>query len=284
MIAPERACEVLPPWEQEPFRLVSLGELMQFAEDEVLFAPYGNLYYGLGVLDLAAKTGGSVNQRDQIMFQVLFEESVKDMKRLGLRVSAKHLQDVIEILEGKHPSNNLYDYITMLRSTLAIELAQTVFLHVGSAEAEYYREPLSGLTEEVEERFSSTLEDLREAAKCYALGRSVPSVFHAMRAAEAGLLALGKDLKVPAATNKNWQALLNEIEKAIRGVNEATHGPNWRDSRQWYAEVSAQLHNFKDAWRNDVMHVHRSYNQSRAREILTAARAFMCQIATRLRE
>lgn len=261
---------------------------MQFAEDEVLFAPYVNLYYGLGALDMAALTpGASVGQRDQIMFQVFFEECVKDMKRLGLRVSAGHTEDVIRILEGTnpntHPSSKLHDQIMMLRSALSIELTQAVFLHVGSAEAEYYREPLSGLTEDVKNRFSSTLEDLREASKCYALGHSTASVFHAMRAAEVGLIALGKDLKVPAATNQNWGALLNEIKSAIKRVSEATHGTGWRDSRQWYAEVSAQLHNFKDAWRNDVMHVHRSYDQSRAREILIATRAFMCQIATRLR-
>jgi HEPN domain-containing protein len=262
---------------------------MQFAEDEVLFASYVNLYYGLGVLDFAALTpGASVGQRDQIMFQVFFEECVKDMKRIGLRVSASHTEDVIKILEGKnpvtHPSSNLHDQIMVLRSALSVELAQTVFLHVGSAQAEYYREPLNGLTEDVENGFSSTLEDLREASKCFALGRSTASVFHAMRAAEVGLIALGKDLKVPAATNQNWGELLIQIEQAIKRVGEATHGANWRNSRQWYAEASAQLHNFKDAWRNDVMHVHRSYTQSRAQEILTATRAFMCQIATRLSE
>jgi len=91
-------------------------------------------------------------------------------------------------------------------------------------------------------------------------------------------------LKVPAARDKNWGALLVQIESAIKKVNEASHGKNWRDTRQWYAEASAQMHNFKDAWRNDVMHVHRNYNQSKASEILTATRAFMCQIATRLRE
>ena len=289
MIALERACQTIPPWEGEPYRLVSLGNIMQFAEDEVVLGAFGNFYYGLGALDLAAMTpGASVGQRDEIMFTVFFEEAIKDMKRLGLRVAASHTEDVVKILEGNnphtHPRAKLHDHVTILRSALAIELAQTVFLHVSSAEANYYREPLDGITDDVHDRFSSTLEDLRESAKCYALGRPAASVFHAMRAAEVGLMALGKDLMVPAATNKNWHDLLVQIEQAIKRIDEKSHGSNWRDDRQWYSDAATQLRYFKDAWRNEVMHAHQSYSESRAREILTATRAFMCQIATRLPE
>lgn len=288
MMGANRACEaIMAPWEVNPYRLVSLREIiMQYGEDEVHFGPLGNLYYGLGVLDWAQMTSGSVGQRDLLKIQALIEVSIPEMKRLGLRVSASQAQSVLDILEGKHPDpiTSLRDYILMLRSSLSIELDSTVFLHVGSSEASYYREPLDGVTEDVENRFSSALEDLREAARCYALGRSAASVFHAMRAAEVGLIALGKDLKVQAATDKNWGVLLDQIESAAKSVGEASHGTSWRDSRQWYAEASAHLRNFKDAWRNDIMHVHGNYNQSRALQILTASRAFMCQIATRLQE
>lgn len=284
MMVANRACETTTPiWDQHPYRLVSLGEIMQYAENEVHVGPFGNLFYALGRLE----SEGEISEIDKIQISVMLEECAKEMKRLGLRVSASNTENIVQILEKKYPGGGyakLHDFITILRNSLHIELDSTVFLHIGYSEAAYYREPLDGITEDVENRFSSTLEDLREAARCYALGRSAASVFHAMRAVEIGLIALGKDLKVQAATDKNWGVLLNQIESAIKGIDEASHGANWRDSRQWYAEVSAQLHNFKDAWRNDVMHVHRNYNQSRAREILAATRAFMCQIATRLRE
>lgn len=260
---------------------------MDYGENEVHLGPFGNLYYGLGYLDLAAMSDSPIQQRNQIQIQVLIEVYIPEMKRLGLRVSAKHAEDVVKILEGKDstlPMTSLHDYITMLRSSLGVELDATAFLPVGSAEAGYYRNPLDGVSEETQDRFSSTLEDLREAARCYALGRHTASVFHCMRAVEAGLIALGYDLKVPAAKNKNWQELLNEINKAIKQVGEKTHGVTWRDQRQWYSEVSAHLQVIKDAWRNDVMHVHRGYNQARAREILHATRSFMCQLATQLKE
>lgn len=260
---------------------------MDYGENEVHLGPFGNLYYGLGCLDIAAMSGVSIHQRDQIQLQVLIEVYIPEMKRLGLALSAKHAEDVVKILEGKDPTlpiTSLHDYITMLRSSLVVELDATAFLAVGSPGTGYYRNPLDGVSEETQDRFSSTLEDLGEAARCYALGRYTASVFHCMRAVEVGLIALGHDLKVAAAKNKNWQELLNEINKAIKQVSEKTHGAKWRDQRQWYSEVSAHLQVIKDAWRNDVMHVHRSYNQARAREILHATRAFMCQLAARLKE
>ncbi len=281
MMVANRACETTTSiWEQHPYRLVSLWEIMQYAEDEVHFVPFGNMFFLLGCLDAPP----SISETNAIQFSAHIEACIPDMERLGLRVSAVQAKALLEMLEGTHPVTNIHDQITALRSSLTIELDLTVFLHVKHEDARFYREPLDNITEDVENRFSSTLEDLREAARCYGLGRSAASVFHAMRAAEVGLIALGKDLKVQAATDKNWSVLLNEIESAIKRVDEASHGTNWRESRRWYAEVSAQLHNFKDAWRNDVMHVHRNYDQSRAREILAATRAFMCQIATRLQE
>ncbi|MEX0683903.1 MAG: hypothetical protein WD472_10680 [Dehalococcoidia bacterium] len=260
---------------------------MQFAEEEVQFGPFANYCYMLGALDFAAINGGGLSETDRIQTEVIVQVAIKDMKTLGLRVAASNAGDVLEMLQGKHPHSSpkaLHDYITIARSSLTVELSSTVFLHVASSDADYYREPLDGVSEDVRERFPSTLEDLREAAKCYALNRSTACVFHAMRVAEGGLIALAKRLKVQAANDKNWHALLVDIEKAIKQISEASHGSDWRSERQWYSDASAQLHNFKDAWRNEVMHVHQTYTPSRAREILSATRAFMCQIATRLKE
>jgi len=282
-----RACKVsAPPWVENPYRLVSLREIMAmlFKDDEIFITPVGNLFYTLGALDLAAKSGGALSQTDVIQFEVILNLASQDLKLLGLPASASHAQQIVEILKGEHSSSNVSMQTAMLRASLGAETESTLFLYVRSSEASFYKEPLNGVAEVVGDRFPSTLEDLREAAKCYALGRSAASVFHCMRAVEVGLIALGKILKVPAATSKNWQALLNDIGTARKQINEQSHGSSWREDRQWYAEAAAHLETIKDAWRNDVMHVHRSYNQSRSREILNATRAFMGQIATRLRE
>src|SRR5437867_13168966 len=66
-----RACkESAPPWVGNPYRLISLGEIiaMLFKGDEVFITPVGNLFFTLGALEVAAK-GGTVGQRDMIQFE-----------------------------------------------------------------------------------------------------------------------------------------------------------------------------------------------------------------------
>jgi len=255
---------------------------MPDAENEFHVGPFGNVFYALGRLEPER----GISEVDRIQVSVMLEECAKEMKRLGLRVSASNTENIVQILEGKYPGggyNKLHDFITILRNSLHIELDSTVFVHVGYSQAAYYRDSLEGVSDDVQDNFTSALEDFREAARCYALGRHNASVFHSMRVLEIGLIALGTNLNVPAAATKNWQNLLNEIEKAIRGI-DSSFGQNWRADRQWYSDAAAQFRYVKDAWRNAIMHVHQSYGQQRAREVLMATRAFMCQIATRLRE
>lgn len=253
-----------------------------YAEDEFHVGPFANVFYALGRLEPLA----GISQVDIIQIVVMLETCAKEMERLGLRASAGYTKELVEILEDKYPGGGqgkLHDFITLLRHSLHMEMDATVFFHVGDSDAAYYREPLDGINDDVQNNFGSTLEDFREAARCYALGRSTASVFHSMRAWEVGLIALGRDLKVAAAANKNWQVLLNDIGAAIKAINPSS-GPDWKQQQEWYSDAAAQFRYVKDAWRNTVMHVHQSYTQQRAREILFATRAFMCQIAPRLHD
>jgi hypothetical protein len=157
-------------------------------------------------------------------------------------------------------------------------------VNISASDAQHFRKPLEGMSEDAINNFSSVLEDLQEASHCYALRRYSASVFHSMRVAEIGLIALGNDLSVPAAQNKNWEVLINEVEKAIKAIDSQSHGANWREDRQWYADVAVQFRYFKDAWRNEVMHVRQEYGPQHSRAILDSTRAFLNQIASRLHD
>jgi HEPN domain-containing protein len=281
MMVANRACEaVIAPWEQNPYRLVSLREIvMTYAEDEVHFVPLGNLFFLLGGVDAPA----SVGPKTVLQLSALVEACIPEMERLGLRVSAVHAKLLMQMLDGTHPVINIHDQITGLRTSLGVELDQTLFLHVKYEDGRFYRDPLDGVSNDVHDNFSSVLEDCREAARCYALGRYNASVFHSMRVLEIGLIALGSNLNVPAAANKNWHELLKQIEKAVDEIGPSSD-PDWRANRQWYSDAATQFRYVKDAWRNDIMHVHQPYTQRRAQEVLMATRSFMCQIATRLQE
>lgn len=280
----------LAVWEAEPNKLVSLWGIVVagiYTDDEFITGPFNNLFFMLGRLD--DDPMNTPAQRYQVA--LMAEQAAKYMEQWGLRVSASHTQDLHRIIKiwtstGEYPIGgaSIHDLVTLIRQALHIELERTVFLNVREADALYYREPLHEVTEETVSNFASALEDMREASRCFALRRYSASVFHSMRVAEIGLIALGNDLSVPAARNKNWEVLINEIEKAIKAIDAQSRGANWRDDRQWYADAAVQFRYFKDAYRNEVMHVHQEYGPQHSRAILDSVRAFMNQIATRLHD
>jgi hypothetical protein len=76
------------------------------------------------------------------------------------------------------------------------ELEHRFFLVLDGAMVPYYKqnEPLCGTG--AEDKFPQTSEDISEAGKCLALGRSTAAVFHLMRAMESVVTALGAKLGV----------------------------------------------------------------------------------------
>ena len=291
MIAPEcLACGKLPPWVENPYRLISLGEILMthghYAEDEYVTGPFNNLFFHLACIDEKSWVHGATQ-----LYQValLVESCTQQMETMGLRVSASHARVLHSMLDettsGKrligYPA--LHDQVTILRQALHIELEQTVFANVEATKAIYFRKPLTDVSEDVQRNFQSTIYDFTEAAKCYALSRSTACVAHCMRVLEVGLISLGNALNVPEAYTKNWHKLLDQIEKAINAIGPNS-GPDWREQQAFYSAASTQFHTIRIAWRNNVMHAHDKYTELEAREILGATRAIMRQIAMKLHE
>ncbi|MGA2285855.1 MAG: hypothetical protein ABSG55_06275 [Dehalococcoidia bacterium] len=291
MIAPEsRACGKLPMWIENPYSLISPGEILMtqspYVEDEYVTAPFNNLFYFLACIDEKSWIHGATQL---YTVALLVEDCARQIETMGLQVSATHARTLHSMLDkmtsGKkligYPA--LHDQVTLLRQALHIELAQTVFVNVEATKAIYFRKPLTDVSEHVQGNFQSTIYDFTEAAKCYALSRSTACVAHCMRVLEVGLISLGNALNVPEAHTKNWNRLLEQIEKAIKAI-----GPNsdsdWREQQAFYSKASAQFDTIRIAWRNNVMHAHDKYTELEAREILGATRAIMRQIATRLKE
>lgn len=130
-------------------------------------------------------------------------------------------------------------------------------------------------------QFASTLVDVEEAGRCFALGRFTASVFHSMRILEIGLAALGKEFGV--ATDKtNWGTIIQNIQNEIE-VKSKAQGAGWAD-QQFYSEATLDFRFFKDAWRNHVMHVHLPVDEGKAKVISDRVRHFMHHLATKLHE
>ena len=75
------------------------------------------------------------------------------------------------------------------------------------------------------------------------------------------------------ATEKNWQNILDEVNKAIKGLDPKS------EETKALASVSAHLYNVKLAWRNEVMHPKATYTQEESEAIFVSVSTFMGELA-----
>ncbi len=113
-----------------------------------------------------------------------------------------------------------------------------------------------------------------EAGKCLALGRPTAAVFHLMRVMEIGTQKLGDALKIQLPAQKNWQNVLDEVNKAIKALDQKAA------QTKAYAAASAHLYNVKLAWRNEMMHPKQTYTHDEATKVFSAVDTFTRDLAS----
>ena len=86
---------------------------------------------------------------------------------------------------------------------------------------------------------------------------------------EVGVQRLGDKLCVSFAPDKNWQNILNEINKAIKLLDQKA------SKTKAYSAASSHLYNVKLAWRNEVMHPKQTYTMEEAHTIFANVKAFI---------
>lgn len=166
---------------------------------------------------------------------------------------------------------------------LADELELTKCLVVESGKANFYapETPLFGI--DVAARYPSAYQEIEEAGKCLALGRSTACVFHLMRTLEVGIRAIANSLKIPDPTKpaeKNWGVILKKIKEEI------DQRQRWkrRADKNFFEESLASLDSIKNPWRNATMHVEKTYTEEEAENIFYVVKAFMMKIASKIDE
>jgi biotin carboxylase len=91
---------------------------------------------------------------------------------------------------------------------------------------------------------------------------------------EVGVQEFGKKLGVPLVNEKNWQNILDPLNKAIKSLPHK--GPGTVEM----SEASANLYAVKLAWRNEVMHPNDKYTLEEAKNLIGQVKLFMGQLAT----
>jgi hypothetical protein len=124
-------------------------------------------------------------------------------------------------------------------------------------------------------QFPSALDDLDEAAKCLAFGRSTAAVLHLMRIVEYGLRALHAHLGITVVlegNERNWGNILRRIKSNI----DSRPASGKKDSLQ---AKYAMLNAVKDAWRNPSMHIGHKHTPEDADRIHGAVKSFMLTLS-----
>jgi hypothetical protein len=216
-----------------------------------------------------------------------FPELLVVCNKLGLRVSAQHLTELVgqyKMFDGQDPSEQKWEAVAreapLLGATLRRELTTKLFLTLpeeSSIKLFGNERPFDNDKISVNDAFPEAVFDIQEAANCLALSRATGCVCHLMRVLEAGLCALAIELKIPWPEQNNWQNVINKIETAIAQFEKGMQPfpPDFRAKRQIYAEAATQFTHFKDAWRNYAMHFHATYDDPKAQIIFTSVGEFM---------
>lgn len=219
--------------------------------------------------------------------------------KLGMEKTIERTEELIEKIRDGREEFYWAEYRDGIAGIMRVaykELAQLTFVFVPTEKAKQFekdaRYALFGPN--VYFRFKSAREDIKLAGTCMALELHTAAVFHLMRAAEVGLLAFAKHLKIKKASGQPvgdvpWGTLIKEIDDRLNPPpSPAIPGVAKKNKRKpksnFYKEVSIEFREIKDLWRNPVSHGVKQYNEQLALNAFTHVNNLMRRLASKIHE
>jgi hypothetical protein len=269
------------PWLASRFRLISWLDMLKFSAGDFYYI--GRLIARLeGVLG-KFNPSAFVNQEGITISKDIIQDMDKNCEKIGLTMSQKAAWRALRRLDTSIKYSELVQTCADLSLRISDEIGDHLFLFVPKTHAAFYEsEKLFG--DSVENAFPSSSYDLKEAGKCFALNRNTAAICHLMRVLEVGLRAMAVKLKVKYE-NKPWNYVIEVADNRLKKIRAAKRKPrDWKSNEKFYSEAIAHFRFLKDAWRNYSMHVYERYDEEQAESIFNHTKAFMRQLATKLKE
>jgi hypothetical protein len=171
------------------------------------------------------------------------------------------------------------------------DLYDPAFVYIPKDKEQYFEQPALFDNDEVSvsDRFPEALADIKAAGNCYAVGMYTACVFHLMRVVEHGARKMMSDLKarrhLPTPRKPielcDWGELITAIDKALGQLSAGTRTSMAKKNKfEFYNHAVAQFRNFKDAWRNNVSHLRRTYKHGGAKDVMDNTRQFMQHLSS----
>jgi hypothetical protein len=282
-------------------RLVSLWEMIKtYAYDLVEITGHFHAY--MGTLWFAAELHKRIkdpikNPLDAFNLPVVFEDlenylmkARKICRELELRSSAEHIEKTLaewRYLVKQENVEGIADRLKEIRQRIEDDLKHVSFLLVPLSKTGYYDQPFFGL--EVEEAFPDAIDDIREAGRCFAVGRYSGVVLHCMGIVQFGLIRFAKPFRLAIdIQTDDWNTIITKLEGAISIKKKAILAPDtkaakskWAKLEPYYAEIIADVRSIKSAWRNPGFHFRRrDFDETKALKVLSHVKDFMILLAT----
>lgn len=278
----------LPPWRENPYRLVTFGHLMRIFKAHDLLGAVRSVNSIASLCFQGNRSDSTAYRLAQLdNFIEALERCQQLCEDLDLPMSAllsKQFAGQIATYKSKFTDRETERMAAQVSQSVENELSLRAFFAISPDKTKLYSDAVEPFGAAVAVAFPSISFDAGEANRCYALGRNTACVFHLMRVMEIGLAAAAARFSVSAA-HANWETIINQIEKGVSGIEkDPNRSPDWKDEREFYSQCVSHFRVVKDAWRNYTAHARGKYDEQEAFDMLGNVRAFMQKLSTRLHE
>jgi hypothetical protein len=259
----------------EPYRLVSWWNMERFsAVDFFEFSAQLDILSHSILDDIKYGDNAKFTPETRTIYVPVLEKIEASCRNLGLQTSTKAAKYVIRLMNDPETIfNRMGSAVENLTNNIRWEMQDILFWQMPSDRAKFFdQKELFG--KDVNAKFPTIQFDMVEAGNCYACGRGTSCVFHLMRIMEVGVQQFGNRLGVTFTDQKNWQNILDEINKAIKPL------PAKDPLTIAMSQASANLYSVKLAWRNEVMHPNDIYTLEEADNLIRQVKIFMVQLAS----
>jgi len=278
------------PWLGGPRRLWSLADL-------VTSLPLFDLLVAFHVLWLRLQ--GVRNGAESRIEPELLSAIVADLRSLEELCRTSRLHDLgMEVSKVRDRLSNPYDrpgsretvYVLLdtLYKDLHSGLQLRTFASIPRDRTDYF-EQKAMFGEHVARVLRDASADIKSAGNCFAAEEYTATIFHLMRAAEHGLRALARKLRVRLSHSghlqpiefADWDKVITACKNKINAARALSPGPKRQAQLELYSDAADHCLFMKE-WRNNISHTRRPYIESEAQAMMDRVRDFLVLLAERV--
>jgi hypothetical protein len=194
-----------------------------------------------------------------------------------LRIYVQHNRPTID----KWRNQEIVTRIKVLRDAFNDDLEEQKIFIPDQNKAERYNQEFP-FGEKVFNAFHDARRDVKGAADCYATDNDTACVFHCMRAAEYGLKALAKRLRVSKKKidKLQWGPIIRDLRRKSEELHQrkVKPSPN-REQQLEYYQAAIDKCSYFNNMRDDAMHGRGHYDDADASRALTNVEEFLQLLA-----